>query len=102
MSEELGPEVEVETHIEPLQPHDQPGRDAAAGAHRGGARRTDRDRGRIDLVGEVHDVRVRETPDGEIVNFHCCVDPALKVQARTRRSTTSSARCAPASRRSKG
>src|SRR5207249_9628226 len=28
--EELGPEVEVETHIEPLQPLDEPGREASA------------------------------------------------------------------------
>ena len=27
----------------------------------------------------IHDVRVRETDDGEIVNFHCHVDPALSV-----------------------
>jgi len=27
----------------------------------------------------VHDVRVRETADGEIVNFHCQVDPSLTV-----------------------
>jgi divalent metal cation (Fe/Co/Zn/Cd) transporter len=32
-------------------------------------------------IGEVHDVRVRETQDGEIVNFHCRVDPALSVGA---------------------
>jgi divalent metal cation (Fe/Co/Zn/Cd) transporter len=32
-------------------------------------------------LGEVHDVRVRETADGEIVNFHCWVDPALSVSA---------------------
>ena len=32
-------------------------------------------------LGEVHDVRVRETDDGEIVNFHCRVDPALSVSA---------------------
>ena len=30
-------------------------------------------------VRDVHDVRVRETPDGEIVNFHCYIDPALTV-----------------------
>jgi divalent metal cation (Fe/Co/Zn/Cd) transporter len=29
----------------------------------------------------VHDVRVRETAAGEIVNFHCVVDPALSVSA---------------------
>ena len=34
---------------------------------------------KVDFVGEVHDVRVREIDDGEIVNFHCRVDPALKV-----------------------
>jgi divalent metal cation (Fe/Co/Zn/Cd) transporter len=26
-------------------------------------------------------VRVRDTADGEIVNFHCTVDPALSVSA---------------------
>ena len=31
------------------------------------------------FVRDVHDVRVRETADGEIVNFHCYVDPALTV-----------------------
>jgi divalent metal cation (Fe/Co/Zn/Cd) transporter len=32
-------------------------------------------------LDEVHDVRVRETADGEIVNFHCRVDPTLSVRA---------------------
>ena len=36
--------------------------------------------GEIGLVGEVHDVRVRATADGEIVNFHCRVDPSLTVR----------------------
>jgi divalent metal cation (Fe/Co/Zn/Cd) transporter len=35
----------------------------------------------IAAIGEVHDVRVRESRDGEIVNFHCRVDPALSVGA---------------------
>ena len=33
------------------------------------------------VIREVHDVRVRETDEGEIVNFHCYVDPSLSVQA---------------------
>ena len=33
----------------------------------------------VRVVRDVHDVRVRETDDGEIVNFHCRVDPALTV-----------------------
>jgi divalent metal cation (Fe/Co/Zn/Cd) transporter len=35
----------------------------------------------LPALGEVHDVRVRETTAGEIVNFHCHVDPALSVSA---------------------
>ncbi len=77
--EELGPAVEVETHIEPLPAVVLAGHDAAAGrvAEIGGALTALA----ADIVGlgEVHDVRVRETPDGEIVNFHCRVDPALSV-----------------------
>ena len=79
LREELGTDVEVETHIEPLQA-DAAGREAmperiravhetlAEIAAEGGA------------VGDIHNVRVRETDEGEIVNFHCRVDPALTVQ----------------------
>jgi len=33
------------------------------------------------MIRDIHNVRVRETDDGEIVNFHCRVDPVLTVQA---------------------
>jgi divalent metal cation (Fe/Co/Zn/Cd) transporter len=33
------------------------------------------------MLGDVHDVRVLETDEGEIVNFHCTVDPNLSVQS---------------------
>lgn len=78
---ELGPDVEVETHIEPLQAQDVLGREAPperveavrmALAEFAAAGR---------VIRDVHDVRVRETDEGEIVNFHCRVDPALSVQA---------------------
>src|SRR5262249_6447745 len=77
--DELGPDVEVESHIEPLQTDRMAGRDAlparveavratlAALARESGALR------------DIHDVRVRETSDGEIVNFHCDVDPAMHI-----------------------
>jgi len=77
--EEIGPDVEVETHIEPLQPHDQPGLDASP--QRVAAVRdalTDIAT-KFAAVGEVHDVRVRDSDGGEIVNFHCRVDPLLPV-----------------------
>jgi cation diffusion facilitator family transporter len=77
---ELGAGVEIDTHIEPLQPHRAAGREAPpervqaieiALAELAADGRTLRD---------VHNVRVRETDDGEIVNFHCRVDPKLSVQ----------------------
>jgi cation diffusion facilitator family transporter len=77
---ELGASVEIDTHIEPLQPHRASGREAPAErvkaveialAELAADGRTLRD---------VHDVRVRETDEGEIVNFHCRVDPQLGVQ----------------------
>ena len=76
---ELGPAVEVETHIEPLQTSGVSGRDTSS-ARIGEVRAALAAlAGDIGFVGEVHDVRVRETADGEIVNFHCRVDPALTV-----------------------
>jgi len=77
--EELGPSVEVETHIEPMQPLDEPGHEAAP-ARIAAVRDAIKDiAAKTDLVGEIHDVRVREADAGEIVNFHCMVDARLKV-----------------------
>jgi cation diffusion facilitator family transporter len=76
---ELGPSVEVETHIEPLQAPRLPGREAAPA----------RVAALVESLGElvkthpalrhVHDVRVRETPEGELVFFHCHINPARSV-----------------------
>jgi cation diffusion facilitator family transporter len=77
--EELGPQVEVETHIEPLQPSDEPGREAAPARIAQVQHALAEIAAHVDLVGQIHDVRVRQAADGEIVNFHCVVDPALKV-----------------------
>ncbi|HTV27566.1 MAG TPA: cation-efflux pump [Xanthobacteraceae bacterium] len=81
LRDELGPDVEVETHIEPLPADVLAGHDASAA-------RVAEVRDLLTLLarnirglGEVHDVRVRETADGEIVNFHCRVDPTLSVRA---------------------
>jgi cation diffusion facilitator family transporter len=77
--DELGENVEVETHIEPLPADILAGRDATPERRsevRDALLALARD---IPNLGEVHDVRVRETADGEIVNFHCRVDPALSV-----------------------
>ena len=79
--DQLGPDVEVETHIEPLPADVLAGRDATA--ERVAEVRAVLNAQAAGIAGlhEIHDVRVRETAEGEIVNFHCQVDPALSVHA---------------------
>jgi divalent metal cation (Fe/Co/Zn/Cd) transporter len=77
--EELGPEVEVETHIEPLQSNDGRGHEASSERIAQVRDALQEIAAKVDFVGAVHDVRVREADGGEIVNFHCLVDPALGV-----------------------
>jgi cation diffusion facilitator family transporter len=78
---ELGAEIEVESHIEPLHDRALTGHDADAGtvteisealrklAIEGG------------VLHNVHDVRARRTEEGLVVNFHAMVDPTLSVAA---------------------
>ena len=77
--EELGPGVEVETHIEPLQPFDEPGREATPERIAMVRDALTEIAAKVVFVGAIHDVRVRESDGGEIVNFHCLVAPELKV-----------------------
>jgi cation diffusion facilitator family transporter len=79
LRDELGPGVEVETHIEPLQIQGLAGRDAPATRVAQMQATLAELAANTTSVRDVHDVRVRETPDGEIVNFHCYIDPALSV-----------------------
>jgi cation diffusion facilitator family transporter len=77
--DEIGPGVEVETHIEPLQPHDQPGLEAMPERTAAVRDALTEIAAKLASVGEVHDVRVRQCDGAEIVNFHCQVDPLLTV-----------------------
>ena len=76
--DEFGEDVEVDTHIEPLEPELPHGTDAApervaairaalAEIASGGA------------IHDIHNVRVRDTDAGEIVNFHCRAAPSMSV-----------------------
>ena len=78
--DELGPEVEVETHIEPLQLIGVSGREAPAERVTAVQAELSKLSSKVRFVREVHDVRVRDTKEGEIVNFHCRVDPGLTVR----------------------
>ena len=79
LREELGTDVEVETHIEPLQA-DAAGREALPERIRAVQQTLAEIAAEGGMVSDIHNVRVRETDEGEIVNFHCRVDPALTVQ----------------------
>ncbi|WP_026606146.1 cation diffusion facilitator family transporter [Methylocapsa acidiphila] len=78
---ELGYDVEVETHVEPQEPRQLPGRDASAAAHAEIASALARIAPQTGAIEDVHSVRVRETPAGLVVNYHCRVDPELSVDA---------------------
>jgi cation diffusion facilitator family transporter len=81
LREELGPGVEVETHIEPLQPPEAAGREAPPERVRAVEMALSEIAAESGMIRDVHNVRVRETDEGEIVNFHGRVDPTLAVQA---------------------
>ncbi len=81
LREELGPDVEVETHIEPLERSDAAGREAPPERVRAVEIALAEIAAEGGMIRDVHNVRVRETDEGEIVNFHGLVDPGLTVQA---------------------
>jgi cation diffusion facilitator family transporter len=76
--DEFGADVEVDTHIEPLEPELPHGTDAAP-------ERTEAIREALSgfaadgAIHDIHDVRVRDTDAGEIVNFHCRAAPSMSV-----------------------
>lgn len=80
IQEELGPQVEVESHIEPLAIGHLEGReaDAATVARLCSTLAANTAEGPI---RDVHNVRVRVTSSGLVVNYHCRVDPKLNVAA---------------------
>jgi divalent metal cation (Fe/Co/Zn/Cd) transporter len=77
---ELGPGVEVETHIEPLQAQETMGREAPPERVKAVEIALAEFAAEVRVIRDVHDVRVRETDEGEVAIFHCHVDPELSVQ----------------------
>ena len=76
--DEFGEDVEVDTHIEPLEPELPLGTDAAP--ERVEAITAALSRFAADTaIHDIHSVRVRDTDAGEIVNFHCRAAPSMSV-----------------------
>jgi cation diffusion facilitator family transporter len=76
--DEFGAAVEVDTHIEPLEPELPFGIDAPP--DRVDTIKTALSRFAADTaIHDIHNVRVRNTDAGEIVNFHCRAAPSMSV-----------------------
>jgi len=76
--EEFGADVEVDTHIEPLEPGLPSGTDASA-ARVAEIKAALEHFAANQSIHDIHNVRVRDTDAGEIVNFHCRAAPAMSV-----------------------
>lgn len=77
---EFGGETEVETHIEPMEIETPTGHDAAWQTVEDIGKALAAETARSDgPIHDIHSVRVRQTPNGLVVNYHCRVDPALDV-----------------------
>jgi cation diffusion facilitator family transporter len=76
--DEFGADVEVDTHIEPLEPELPPGTDAPPGRVAEITEALARFAAGSD-IHDIHNVRVRDTAAGEIVNFHCRATPSMSV-----------------------
>lgn len=79
--DELGNDVEVETHIEPLEVAHLAGENAPAEVTAAIAKTITSLEARIDRIRDVHDVRVRQTRAGLVVNYHCHADSSLDIQS---------------------
>ena len=76
--EDFGEDVEVDTHIEPLEPELPHGTDAAPERVETIKAALTRFAGN-GAIHDIHNVRVRDTDAGEIVNFHCRAAPSMSV-----------------------
>ena len=81
ISEELGDEVEVESHIEPLHIAGLSGEEVPAQVHDRIETRLKELAQDLGMLGDIHDVRVRHNAHGLFVTFHCRVAGALTVEA---------------------
>ncbi len=79
--DEFGPNVEVDTHIEPLRAGPIHGVDVPADTADRLASSLRATAAQVGHIADVHSVRVRGTSDGLVVNYHCHVDPALSVSS---------------------
>mgnify|MGYP006266882887 CR=1 FL=1 len=76
---ELGPDVEVETHVEPLEVAELAGRDVTQEGGSAIAAVLAQAAASEGIISDVHNVRVRETASGLVINYHCRASQDLSV-----------------------
>lgn len=81
ISDEIGPYIEVESHIEPLQRHKLIGHESDPATLEGIKAALVEAASRDTVVTDIHAVRARVTAEGLVVNFHAHVWPGLSVAA---------------------
>ena len=81
IKDEFGPDIEVETHIEPLQAQGLKGADAPAEVTAAAASIIRGLASTMPEIGEVHDVRVRDTALGQVVSLHVLAAPGRTVES---------------------
>ncbi|MDH7796330.1 MULTISPECIES: cation diffusion facilitator family transporter [unclassified Beijerinckia] len=69
--DELGPEIEVDSHIEPLEARELHGENAPAARTASIAATLQEAAQASKIISDVHDVRARQTPAGLIISYHC-------------------------------
>ncbi len=81
ISAEIGEDIEIETHIEPLEVTELSGEDLASEARAAIKAVLVEGAQAEGILQDVHFVRARETSSGIVVNYHCRVDATLSVHA---------------------
>ncbi|WP_332681415.1 cation diffusion facilitator family transporter, partial [Bosea sp. (in: a-proteobacteria)] len=83
--DEFGRDAEVETHIEPMETGQPSGHNApwetVEAIGKAIAQEAARASGAGGPIRDIHSVRVRETRNGLVVNYHCRADGALDIAA---------------------
>lgn len=79
ISAEFGDHIEIDIHIEPLEPELPHGDDALPERIDAVQRALTGIATSLGTMHDIHNVRVRDTGAGQIVNFHCRARPTLKV-----------------------
>lgn len=78
--DEFGADTEVETHIEPLEVPHLSCAEAASDLTRAIKAQIAALAQGVEAIWNIHDVRVRQTPTGLVVNYHCNASPAQDIQ----------------------